>query len=117
MKISEIEELLELEPLNKPQGTDPNVAGGYASDLLSDVMGKAMADTVWITIQAHPNIVAVAVLVELSAIILANGVKPDQKTLEKAKEQDVIIYGSNKSAFTLAGELYKAGVLGVRKQE
>ena len=30
----------------------------YVSDLLSDVMGKAQADMIWVTSQVHKNIVA-----------------------------------------------------------
>ena len=47
---------------------DRPVTGGYASDLLSCVMAGAKTGNVWITLQAHPNVVAVASLLELSAV-------------------------------------------------
>ena len=44
------------------------VTGGYTSDLLSCVMAGAKAGNVWITLQAHPNVVAVASLLDLAAV-------------------------------------------------
>ena len=44
-------------------------SGGYTSDLLSCVMAGAPHQGLWVTLQAHSNIIAVAVLLELSAVI------------------------------------------------
>jgi len=56
-------------------GLDNDVKCGYASDLLSDVMAHAGEGDIWVTVQAHQNIVAVATLAELSAVIVAGGVR------------------------------------------
>ena len=45
-----------------PQGLSTAIAGGYTSDLLSDVMGHADAGYLWITLQAHKNVIAIASL-------------------------------------------------------
>ncbi len=116
MQLSEMERLLELSPIVKPVDQGNEVTGGYVSDLLSDVMGNACAGSVWITIQAHQNTVAVAVLAELAAIILSNGVMPDTHTIQKAEDKGIPIYSSPKSTFTLAGELFQAGVPSTKKQ-
>lgn len=112
MQLSEMERLLGLKVIHKPQQGDVDITVGYVSDLLSDVIGRAVGGSVWVTTQSHPNIVAVAVLAELPAIILANGIVPQSKTVDKVQEQNVALYGSEKSAFTLVGELYKAGLCG-----
>ncbi len=83
------------------------VKGAYASDLLSDVMGRAKEGEVWITMQTHKNIVAVASLKEISAVIIVNGGKPDEDTISAAILEGVILLGSNNSAFKVSGELYK----------
>jgi predicted transcriptional regulator len=86
------------------------ITGGYAGDLLSDVIANSKAGNVWITMQVHVNIVAVAVLKELSAIILIQGREPSEDTLQKAKAENVPILVSEYSAFELAGKLYTLGI-------
>ena len=83
------------------------VTGAYASDLLSDVMGKSAAGEVWITMQTHRNIVAVAALKEHAAILVVNGGRPDAETLETAEREGVTILGTSESAFVTCGRLYK----------
>lgn len=87
------------------------VTGGYSGDLLSDVMAHSMAGNVWITMQIHVNIVAVAVLKELSAIILVNGRQPTEDTVRKAIEENIPILQSQLPAFEIAGKLYLLGVV------
>jgi predicted transcriptional regulator len=87
-----------------------DVTGGCTSDLLSYVMGTARPGNVWITIQVHPNIVGVAALLDLAAVVVADGQQPEEATLEKAREQGVTVLTSTESAFTVAGRLYALGV-------
>ena len=94
--------------------TDQEVKGGYASDLLSDVMANTKAGDIWVTLQIHPNIVAVAKLKELSGIIIVNNRMPEQETLNKAKTENIVILTSNLPAFELVGKLYAVGVSGIR---
>jgi hypothetical protein len=63
MKLEELARRLELEVRTAQRRLDAEVTGGYVSDLLSWVMAKAQPGNVWITIQAHSNIVAVASLI------------------------------------------------------
>jgi len=90
-----------------------DVTGGYTGDLLSCTMARAQEGNVWITIQAHPNIVAVASLLGLSGIIIAEGVEPSEATIEKAKEHAVPILTSPLTCFTLSGKLFAMGVRGI----
>jgi hypothetical protein len=85
---------------------------GYVSDLLSDVMANSQKDSLWVTMQIHPNIVAVAVLKELAAIILVNGREPAAETVKKAEEEQVLILGTPLPAFELVGRLYGIGIKG-----
>jgi predicted transcriptional regulator len=86
------------------------VGGGYASDLLSDVMAHAAPGDLWITLQTHQNIVAVAVVKELAGIVVVNGREPDEDTVAKAEEEDVPLMTSDRSTFELAGRLYRTGL-------
>ena len=98
----------------KTRGTDLNkeVKGGYASDLLSDVMANCSEGFVWVTLQIHQNIVAVASMKDVSAILLVNNREPDEGTLKKAAEEKITILVSKLPAFELAGRLYNLGIKG-----
>jgi predicted transcriptional regulator len=85
---------------------DRRPEGAYLSDLLSDVMGKAAAGMLWITSHVHRNIVAVASLKELSAIIVVNERQVEPEVLAHAEEEGVVILSSGKPAFETAGMLY-----------
>lgn len=99
--------------LEQRTGVSPDgieVTGGYASDLLSDVIGNAKAGNIWVTIQIHQNIVAVGTLLGLSAIVIAGGAEPEEKTIEKADTEGVSILTTSMNAFEVAGKLYELGI-------
>jgi predicted transcriptional regulator len=113
LKLQEITQQLSLEVRAAAENLDRKVTGGYASDLLSCVMAKAQAGNVWVTIQGHPNIVAVASLLDLAGIIVAEGMSIDAATLEKAEEENIPILATSLTAYTVVGELCKLGIPGV----
>ena len=90
------------------------VTGGYMSDLLSDVMANSKDSDVWITLQIHPNIIAVATLKDLAGIIIVQGRKPEKETIEKAQSENIPILVSDLQAFEIAGRLYQMGITGMR---
>lgn len=106
--------LLDTLPVKATVGRDfeQSVTGGYVSDLLSNVMGQAAAGNVWITMQAHQNVAAVALLANLAAVIIAGGVEPEGAILEKARAEGLNILTTELSAFEVAGRLYQLGVRG-----
>jgi hypothetical protein len=110
MKLNELCRQLSLEVRTAKGKLDTEVTGGYASDLLSWVMAKAQAGNVWITIQAHPNIVAVASLIGLSGIIVAEGVTPEPATLEKAEQEGIPILSTPLAVYAVAGRMFELGV-------
>ncbi|HHV61259.1 MAG TPA: serine kinase [Firmicutes bacterium] len=91
---------------------DREVSGGYVSDLLSDVMAHACEGAIWVTTQAHQNIVAVAVLTGLAGVIIAGGVKPGDETLKKAQEEGIPLFVSDLPSFEVVGRLYTLGLRG-----
>jgi hypothetical protein len=88
------------------------VTGGYAADLLSCVMANAKAGNVWLTLQAHPNVVAVASLLDLAAVIITEDVPADEAVVARASENGVTLLGSADGTFTVAGKLASLGVTG-----
>jgi predicted transcriptional regulator len=110
MKLKEVVKQLDLAVLAGNDALGREVSGGYASDMLSDVLTHAGKGYVWITMQIHPNILAVASSKELSGIIIVNGRKPDAETLGKAEQKKIPILMSQSSTYTVAGRLYELGV-------
>lgn len=107
MKLEEITEKLKLDVKSGDSNLDREVTGGYASDLLSDVIANAKKDNIWITLQIHQNIVGVAVLKELAGIIIVNGRKPERETLKKAEEENMPVMVTELPAFDIIGKLYR----------
>jgi hypothetical protein len=103
-------EQLSLTVWASPEQPETPVAGALVGDLLSYIMAHGKRGQLWITIQTHPNVVAVATLAGLSGVILAGGFEPAEETTARAEEEGVALLGSADSAFTLAGKLYELGV-------
>lgn len=110
MKTVDIAQSLSLEILCGDPGRE--VTGCYAGDLLSWVMSHAHQDEVWLTIMSNANVVAVASLVDVACVILAENVMPDADVLSLAAQKDVCILRSGRSVFELSAMLAK--VLGMR---
>ena len=85
-------------------------SSGYASDLLSCVMAGAKQNGIWITLQAHANIVAVAALLEICAVIITENAQPDAATLEKANQQGVTLLSTPLATYQVIGRLWELGL-------
>jgi len=110
MTVKQICEKLGLRSLTGDCGMDREVKGAYICDLLSWVMAHASEGDVWITIQTHTNIIAVATLLELSSIIIAEDAEVEEDTIKKAIEEGVPVLVSDKNAFMIAKGLADLGL-------
>ncbi|PRX28954.1 DRTGG domain-containing protein [Orenia metallireducens] len=109
MKIKELVERLNLEVVVEGD-LEVEVTGGYASDLLSNVMARSSAGNLWLTIQGHQNIVAIAQLIELAGILVTENFSIDDDTIKKAKELEINILRSKLDTYELSGKLYQLGI-------
>lgn len=111
MNLQEIIQTLNLKLLTQPENFDQVIPGsGYSSDLLSCVMAGAKPHCLWVTLQAHINIVAVAALLDMSAVVITEDAQPDPATIEKANAQSIILLSSSKSTFEVIGQLWELGL-------
>jgi len=106
VKLNEVQDVLKLKLVTNVTNIDREVHSGYASDLLSWVMAHAKENDIWITIQSHQNVVAVASLLNLAAIIIAEDASIDENTIKKAEQENIPIYSSEKSIYEICGILY-----------
>jgi predicted transcriptional regulator len=73
-------------------------------------MAGAPKQGIWVTIQAHGNIVAVAALLELTAVIITEGAMPDENTIQKANDEGVTLLSTSNSTFSTIGQLWEMGL-------
>ena len=106
MKLRDVVKELQLSVRCGGNRLDQEITGGYAGDLLSDVIANSQAGNIWVTMQMHVNIVAVAVLKDLAGIIIVQGRSPAEDTLKRATEENVPILVSEQQAFDTIGTLY-----------
>jgi len=107
MKLKEITKKLNLKVITAHDKVDAEVSSGYTGDLLSDVIANSKEGNLWITLQTHQNIIAVAKLKDLSGIIIVNNRQPDEDTLKKAEEEQVPLLITDETAFNISGKLYQ----------
>jgi len=104
MNLKKIIEILELNIINNY--TDSEILMGYTSDLLSDVIANAKSGSIWITLQTHKNIVAVAVMKQIPAIIITSDRLPDQEVINVADEENIVLLSTKLNNFECSGKLY-----------
>jgi hypothetical protein len=111
MNLQEIIDRFDLTVLTEPRdflAIQP--AGGYSSDLLSCVMAGAKSNALWITLQAHLNIVAVGALLEVAAIIITENARPEAATISKANQQGVVLLSTSRTTYEINGRLWEMGI-------
>jgi len=111
MNLQQIIDQLNLNVLTEP-GDFASITptGGYSSDLLSCVMAGAKKGYLWITLQAHLNIVAVAALNEVAAIIITENAQPDAASVIKANQQGITLLSTTESTYEINGKLWEMGI-------
>jgi hypothetical protein len=112
MIVRELIARLGLTPAAGAAGFERAVRGGYCGDLLSEVMAHAPPGCVWATVQGHPNIIAVALLREMAAVVVAGGRPPDAETLAKADREGIPLLTAGESVYVLVGRMHAVGIGG-----
>ena len=97
MTVKELIELTGATDMTPDSPKDTEVTCGYTCDLLSWVMAHGKAGMAWITVQTHMNVIAVASLMEMAAVIIPEDIEMEEATLQKAKEEDITVLQSSKT--------------------
>ncbi|MDQ7794354.1 MAG: DRTGG domain-containing protein [bacterium] len=106
MRLEQVIKGLALAEVCPGTGVEREVSGAYCSDMLSDVMAHAQPGDVWITVQTHQNCVAVAMMAELTGVVLTRGMRPDPEMAEKASREGVALLTTGLTSFEVAGRLF-----------
>lgn len=112
MKIKELSEKLNCEIVSGNENFEELIAidipieNVYIGDLLSVVMAKAKEQSIWITIQTHLNVMAVAELLDIACIIVVEGMEIEEQTIKKSNELRIPILKTKTSAYEIACKLH-----------
>jgi hypothetical protein len=93
-----------------PVDGELEVTFGYASDLLSDVLANAQPGVLWVTIHTHRNVVSVASMKDIAAVLFSCGRKPEAAIIAEAVEHGVRLLSTPLSTYEAAGKLWEAGI-------
>jgi len=106
MRLTDVVTALGLQGLTNGVDLDREVRSGIVCDLLSVVLAKAQPQDLWITIQRHQNIVAVAKVTSVAGVILADGMMPEQDVIDKAAGERIPLLATKESSFVVSGKLF-----------
>jgi predicted transcriptional regulator len=108
--VREIVQALNLQVVAGSAVLDKKITDGYSADMLSCVMARAKSGNVWVTLQAHPNVIAVAALLELAAVIVTEGAPMADEVIAKANAENIPLLSTPRTTFWVVGELAKLGI-------
>jgi predicted transcriptional regulator len=108
MKLQSLLATTQAKPLTDANAVD--VTGCYISDLLSDVLAHARPGVLWVTVQTHRNVVSVATMKDIAAVLITCGRKPDAATIAEAEKEGVVLLMTPLTAYEVAGKLWEAGL-------
>jgi DRTGG domain len=112
IRVNTVIEKLNLETVSSVKDANRPVMGGYATDLLSCAMRGAKKDFLWVTLQSHVNVVAVASLLNLAGVIITEGNRPAPETIAQAEKEKVNLLLTPQNTFSVVGQLTILGISG-----
>ena len=116
MTVQELIDLIEAKDMTPETDKGTEVSCGYTCDLLSWVMAHGAAGMAWVTVQTHMNVIAVASLMEMAAVIIPEGIEMEAPSLEKAKEEGINVLQTPLTAYEICARLAKAGLPGKSRE-
>ncbi len=85
--------------------TNERIETGYCCDMLSFVMSRISAHTVWFTILNSMNVIAVASLSGCGCIVLNEDVRMDPDVLLRATSERITVLRTHMSSYEAAARL------------
>ena len=117
MTVKEVMELIEAKDMTPETDKNAEVSCGYTCDLLSWVMAHGAAGMAWVTVQTHMNVIAVASLMEMAAVIIPEGIEMETPSLEKAAEEGISVLQTKLTAYEICAKLAAAGLPGKNRED
>ena len=116
MTVKELIGLIDATDMMPEADKNAEVSCGYTCDLLSWVMAHGAAGMAWVTVQTHMNVIAVASLMEMAAVIIPEGIEMEGPSLEKAKDEGISVLQTPLTAYEICARLAAAGLPGKTRE-
>ncbi|MDR1939726.1 MAG: hypothetical protein LBQ40_02905 [Clostridiales bacterium] len=95
--VKKLIEILNAETINFSENRE--ITTGYCGDFLSFVISKAPVGAAWFTVMSNVNVAAVALLAEVPAVVLCEGVKPDEGLSARCKAEGINLISTELDAY------------------
>ncbi|MDA8126398.1 MAG: DRTGG domain-containing protein [Deltaproteobacteria bacterium] len=112
MLLRQVKEILDAEVLVGEDQLDMEVHTAFGADLMSDVLAFAVSGSLLLTGLTNPQVVRIADVLDIAAVILVRGKKPSPETLQAAKNKNIPVLSTKYILFESAGRLYERGIVG-----
>ena len=112
MTAASLARLLEAKNLTPSCTMDRQITCGGVCDLLSWMLAHGRKGMAWITVQTHLNVIAVAALKDMAAVILPESLVMDETVLKKAVEEGIIVLSTPLTAYEVCAKMVSAGIPG-----
>jgi predicted transcriptional regulator len=112
MKLSEIRDLLHCATLTGGDDLALEVETALASDGMSEVLASSHPGALMITGLTNIQSVRTAVVADIPAILYVRGKRPNDKTVEVARDKKIILLATQAGMFDACGILRERGLKG-----
>ena len=113
MTLNQAKEILEAKVITGLDNLETEVKIGCASDLMSDVLIFNKPESLLLTGLTNLQVVYTAEMADIKAICFVRGKTLDEKTIELAKDKNIILLMTHLPMFESCGRLYKKGLVGL----
>ena len=112
MTVEEVRKVLGARIITGEERMGEEVKTACGSDMMSDVLEFSKDHSVLLTGLCNPQVIRTAELLDIVCIIFVRGKKPDEKTVQLAKESGLVLLETGHRMFSACGMLYAAGLRG-----
>lgn len=118
MKLREIAELVDARFVTGSDLADREVSRAFAADLLSDVLAMVQDEGVLlITGMITPQVVRVAEVMSMGAVLFVRGKLPAAATIEYAVGTGIPLLATRRIMFDACGILHQAGLQAAQRKQ
>jgi predicted transcriptional regulator len=110
MTLGELVGLVEGEVLTGAAALDKQIQGGFAADLMSDVLASVQPNAVLLTGLCNPQVVRTAQIADIAAVVFVRGKRPANETVDLANSEGYTLIVTDHGMFEACGRLYQAGL-------
>jgi predicted transcriptional regulator len=112
MKLSDISGLLHCATLSGEESLNLEVETAVASDAMSEVLASPHPGALMITGLTNIQSMRTALVADIPAILYVRGKRPNDKTIELAREKNIILLATQEGMFDACGLLRERGLKG-----